>query len=48
MAATPWYQKYLLYKTLPAQYTPYAMAVQIGVPLMIFMMLLGHMLLHRA
>ena len=46
--ATPWYKKYLIYKSLPEQYMACAMAAQIGVPLMMFMMLVGHMMLHRA
>ena len=45
---TPWYQKYLVYKSIPAQYAPYAMAAQIGLPLMMLMMLLGHATLHRS
>ena len=36
MATTPWYKKYLIYKSLPAQYMACAMAAQIGAPLMIF------------
>ena len=46
-AVSPWYQKYLLYQGLSVQYAPYAMAMQIGLPLMLVMMLIGHLMLHK-